>query len=147
MASDGSIYVGMSFGTVKSACKQVADTARKIGTTVERNHDSDKYSKRGEYSVGLDKKHKLASVSYSTTQGYSARDLGTKKSVPPETVYNAKLGGKWYVGSNNEYYGNNQDAIMQLKFTRVYSADGLQYAEDKNGNGIVDKGEIFDCMW
>lgn len=36
---------------------------------------------------------------------------------------------------------------MQLKFTKIYSADGKQYAEDINGNGKIDKGEIFDRIW
>ena len=138
MPGDGSLKVGMKFGTFGSACKKVANLANKLGGKIKKEHDYSESTNRGEYNAVIFGKN-LAGA------GFGSIEYATGGS---QTVYDATVGGITYIGVVDKFYPRGKDdEIMKLKFTEMRSADGLQRAVDKNGNGIVDAGEIEDTMW
>ena len=125
MVSDGQLRVGMRFETMASACKKVADTERGIGGKVTKINNRMSHEFRGEKSGNK--------VSFST----HGRTIN----------YNAKIGGREYSGKIEDSKLKTKDDLMSQPFTKIYNSDGTQYAVDKNHNGIIDKGEVFDCLW
>ncbi len=127
MVSDGQLRVGMKFETVASACRKVADTERGIGGKVTTRNAKTIGGFYGEKS--------------GNQVVFSESDNGKT------TSYGATIGGRTYCGKVQNSHLKNKDELMSQPFTRIYNSERTQYAEDKNHNGIIDKGEIFDCLW
>ena len=141
MVSDGQLRVGMKFETVASACRKVADTERGIGGRIEK-----KEKKIHLKSINID----LHSKSFKSTKTRNRVDVDICKAKNGDVqivYYDAVIGGRVYLGEVDGKNLKNQDAIMHCKYKRIYNSERTQYAEDKNHNGIIDKGEIFDCLW
>lgn len=132
MVSDGKLHVGMSFHSFGYAKKHTDKMAKLTGKKIDTRTFVDKNGAMGNYYVS----HNNTGVQYETGEYANGN-----------THYVASMGDRTYEGIIKEDLTNNRDKIMELKFTKIYSADGKQYAEDRNGNGIIDKGEIFDCIF
>lgn len=126
MVSDGQLRVGMKFETVASACRKVADIERKLGGKV---------TTRNAKTIG----------------GFYGEKSGNQVDFSDNyngfTSYHATIGGRNYSGKVQNSHLKNKDELMSQPFTRIDNSERTQYAEDKNHNGIIDKGEIFDCLW
>ena len=135
--SNPDIKVGMQFGTFGDAINQVKKIAKESNQSVKKGVGSQ-------------------SLYISTESGY-----GTKKptlnshpvfamydtnmwSIPAhsETEFVAEYDGFHRTGECKTPKQNNLNYFNDKKFTRIETEK--YYAIDKNGNGIVDKGEIFD---
>ena len=125
MVSDGQLRVGMKFGTVKSAVKQVAETEKKLGG-------------------------KIISKNKGTVGHFSGEKTGNQVDFTNNgkiAVFHATIGGRHYSGQVHNANIKNTDEIMNKRFTQMANEEGTQYAVDKNNNGIIDEGEIQDCIW
>ena len=141
MVSDGQLRVGMKFETVASACRKVADTERGIGGRITKKEERDFFKSTNT---------ELHSKSFNGTKTHNrvVVDMSkTKDGDIQKVYYDAVIGGRVYLGEVDGKNLKNEDAIMNCKYKRIYNSEGTQYAEDKNHNGIIDKGEIFDCLW
>ena len=141
MVSDGQLRVGMKFETVASACRKVADTERGMGGRITKKEKINFFKRINEYahrkSFNGTKTHNRVTVDIFSTGGGGIHTV----------CYDAVIGGRVYQGEVKGKNLKNQDAIMNCKYERIYNSERTQYAEDKNHNGIIDKGEIFDCLW
>lgn len=135
MVSDGQLRVGMKFETVASACRKVANTERGIGGRIIKTEKGD-FESPWKFFKGT-KTHNSVDVNI----------LKRKNGDIIDVCYGATIGGRTYIGMVDGKNLKNEDAIMNCKYERIYNSEGTQYAEDKNHNGIIDKGEIFDCLW
>lgn len=125
MVSDGQLRVGMKFGTVKSAVEQVAKTEKKLGG-------------------------KITSKNAGTVGSFSGEKSGNQVNFSNNgklITYHATIDGKHYSGLVHNANIKSNDEIMHKRFTRMTNEEGTQYAVDKNNNGIIDEGEIQDCIW
>lgn len=141
MVSDGQLRVGMKFETVASACRKVADTERGIGGRITKKEEKTHFK-----STNTD----LHSKSFNATKTSNrvVVDIFKAKNGDVQKVYyDAVIGGRVYLGEVDGKNLKNEDAIMNCKYERIYNSERTQYAEDKNHNGIIDKGEIFNCLW
>lgn len=129
MVSDGNLHVGMSFPTFGDVKNHTDKMAKMTGQKIEKRTAEDK---------------DIALGNYFTSKGTSGVQYETSKRG---THYAGFMGGRTYDGITKDNLKNDKDKIMQLRFKKIISADGKQYAEDKNGNGKIDKGEIHDCIW
>ena len=141
MVSDGQLRVGMKFETVASACRKVADTERGMGGRITKKEEINFFKLTNKYghrkSFNGTKTHNRVVVDMSKTKDGDIQKV----------YYDAVIGGRVYLGEVDGKNLKNEDAIMNCKYKRIYNSERTQYAEDKNHNGIIDKGEIFDCLW
>lgn len=141
MVSDGQLRVGMKFETVASACRKVADTERGIGGRITKKEEKQFFTSTNSYCLtkrfnGTKTRNRVTTDIFSTNGGSIQK-----------VYYDAVIGGRVYLGEVDGKNLKNEDAIMNCKYKRIYNSERTQYAEDKNHNGIIDKGEIFDCLW
>ena len=129
MVSDGNLHVGMSFPTFGDVKNHTDKMAKMTGQKIEKRTVENK-----DIAIG----------NYYTSKGNNGVQYETGKQG---THYVGYMGDRTYEGATKDNLKNDKDKIMQLRFKKIFSADGKQYAEDKNGNGIIDKGEIHDCIW
>ena len=141
MVSDGQLRVGMKFETVASACRKVADTERGMGGRIKKEEEKTHFK-----STNTDVYSKYFKAT--KTSNRVVVDIFKAKNGDVQKVYyDAVIGGRVYLGEVDGKNLKNEDAIMNCKYKRIYNSEKTQYAEDKNHNGIIDKGEIFDCLW
>ena len=116
------IQVGMKFGTFNGFIEENKKQAGKMSTPISFEHYQF-FNKQGKcYAEAM-------------RQDYVRMEDGVRKYDMRITAYNEKY---QYTAINK---GMNSSIYYPEAFTRIDT--DTQYAIDKNNNGIVDKGEIF----
>ena len=129
------IKAGMKFGTFGEAFSKVTKEENKRPKFVGRNNPNFK-------SIYLDNNNGN-SISYQSLKKPDAKGN--------HSHLRATMQGLLYGADSQNFYDytkiDDLDKISKTRFTKIVDHKNGKYAEDKNGNGVVDKNEIFDINW